>query len=124
MAKDRPKTQPSLEFICIYELVKDLYCQSNGRLALDPTLMFKLVITRLSVWGRSGHQRIRDVQVDVAYRWFLNLELTDKIPDVSARIGPLFAAFQHPRLIACFSQNIGGSFCPAFAGNHIHKGFG
>lgn len=105
MLKDRPQTQSSLEFVCIdelvpqdhllrkidkhidfsfiHELVKDLYCQNNGRPALDPTLMFKLLLAGYLFGVRSERQLIREVEVNVAYRWFLGLGLTDKIPDAS-----------------------------------------
>ena len=70
MLKNRPPTQSTLEFVCIdelvpkdhllrkieakidfsfiHELVKDLYCDNNGRPALDPTLMFKLYLLATS----------------------------------------------------------------------------
>lgn len=105
MLKDRPQTQSSLEFVCIdelvpqdhllrkidkhidfsfiHDLVKDLYCQNNGRPALDPTLMFKLLLLGYLFGVRSERQLIREVEVNVAYRWFLGLGLTDKIPDAS-----------------------------------------
>lgn len=105
MLKDRPQTQSSLEFVCIDELVpadhllrkidvqvdfsfihalvKDLYCDNNGRPALDPTLMFKLLFIGYLFGVRSERQLMREVQVNVAYRWFLGLSLTDKIPDAS-----------------------------------------
>ncbi|WP_420864290.1 IS1182 family transposase [Thalassolituus pacificus] len=105
MLKHRPQTQSSLEFVCIdelvpkdhllrkvdkhidfsfiHELVKDLYCQNNGRPALDPTLMFKLLLLGYLFGVRSERQLIREVEVNVAYRWFLGLGLTDKIPDAS-----------------------------------------
>lgn len=105
MLKDRPPIQSSLEFVSIDELVpqdhllrkidakidftfihalvKDLYSDNNGRPALDPTLMFKLMFLGYLFGIRSERQLIRDVQVNVAYRWFLGLNLTDKIPDAS-----------------------------------------
>ena len=105
MLNERPQTQSSLEFVCIdelvpqdhllrkidskvdfnfiHDLVKDLYCQDNGRPALDPTLMFKLIFIGYLFGIRSERQLIREVQVNVAYRWFLGLSLTDKIPDAS-----------------------------------------
>ncbi len=43
-AKSPPETQSALAFVCIDELVEDLYCQGNGRPALDPTLMVKLLL--------------------------------------------------------------------------------
>jgi transposase len=32
---------------------------------------------------RSERQLVKEVQVNVAYRWFLGFSLTDKIPDAS-----------------------------------------
>lgn len=105
MLKNRPQTQSTLEFVCIdelvpsdhllrkidktvdftfiHDLVKDLYCPDNGRPALDPTLMFKLLFLGYLFGVRSERQLIREVQVNVAYRWFLGLNLTDSIPDAS-----------------------------------------
>lgn len=105
MLNERPQTQSALEFVCIdelvpsdhllrkidskvdfdfiHDLVKDLYCQDNGRPALDPTLMFKMIFLGYLFGVRSERQLIREVQVNVAYRWFLGLSLTDKIPDAS-----------------------------------------
>lgn len=101
MLKDRPQIQTSLEFVSIdelvpqdhllrkvdkhidfsfiHELVKDLYCENNGRPALDPTFMFKLLLIGYLFGIRSERQLIREVQVNVAYRWFLGLSLTDKV---------------------------------------------
>ncbi|ETI59326.1 IS1182 family transposase [Marinomonas profundimaris] len=105
MLKERPQTQSALEFVCIdelvpqdhllrkidrvidfsflHDLVKDFYCVDNGRPALDPTLMFKLLFLGYLYGVRSERQLIRDIQVNVAFRWFLGLGLTDKIPDAS-----------------------------------------
>lgn len=105
MINERPPTQSSLEFVCIdelvpqnhllrkidktidftfiHDLVKDLYCQNNGRPAIDPTLLFKILFLGYIYGVRSERQLIRDIQVNVAYRWFLGLNLTDKILDAS-----------------------------------------
>ncbi|HBN50956.1 MAG TPA: IS5/IS1182 family transposase, partial [Thalassospira sp.] len=32
---------------------------------------------------RSERQLMREIEVNVAYRWFLQLRLTDKVPDAS-----------------------------------------
>lgn len=105
MLKERPPTQSSMEFVCIdelvpqdhllrkvdarvdfgfiHDLVKDYYCPDNGRPALDPTLMFKLLLLGYLFGVRSERQLIKEVQVNVAYRWFLGLGLTDKVCDAS-----------------------------------------
>lgn len=105
MLKDRTPTQSKLEFVAIdelvpndhllrkidkhidfsfiHDLVRELYCPDNGRPALDPTLMFKLLLLGYLFGIRSERQLIREIQVNVAYRWFLGLGLTDKVPDAS-----------------------------------------
>ena len=77
------KIEAKVDFNFIHELVKAYYCDHNGRPALDPTLMFKLLFLGYLFGVRSERQLIRDTQVNVAYRWFLGLNLTDKIPDAS-----------------------------------------
>jgi len=70
-----------LEFI--RDRVAHLYCSDNGRPALDPVVLFKLLLLGYLFGIRSERQLIREVQVNVAYRWFLGLRLTDKVPDAS-----------------------------------------
>lgn len=45
--------------------------------------MFKLLFIGYLFGIRSEHQLIREFQVNVAYRWFLGLGLTNKVPDAS-----------------------------------------
>lgn len=77
------KIDKKVDFSFIHDLVKDLYCANNGRPAIDPTLLFKLLFLGYLFGVRSERQLIREVQVNVAYRWFLGLGLTDKVPDAS-----------------------------------------
>ena len=77
------KIDKKIDFSFIHELVKDLYCADNGRPALDPTLLFKMLFLGYLFGVRSERQLIREIQVNVAYRWFLGLGLTDKIPAAS-----------------------------------------
>lgn len=46
-------------------------------------MLFKLLLLGYLFGIRSERQLIREVQVNVAYRWFLGLRLTDKVPDAS-----------------------------------------
>src|SRR5438105_4411079 len=63
--------------------VKHLYCEDNGRPALDPVVLFKLLLLGYLYGVRSERQLMREVEVNVAYRWFLGLKLRDKVPDAS-----------------------------------------
>ena len=70
-----------LEFI--RDRVRHLYCADNGRPALDPVVLFKLLLIGYLFGIRSERQLMREVQCNAAYRWFLRLKLTDKVPDAS-----------------------------------------
>ncbi|KOT12414.1 hypothetical protein DM56_5020 [Burkholderia mallei] len=44
--------------------------RTTGRPALDPVVMFKLLFIGYLFGVRSERQLMREVQVNVAYRWF------------------------------------------------------
>ena len=72
-----------IDFDFIRDRVSHLYCADNGRPALDPTLLFKALFIGYLFGIRSERALMREVEVNVAYRWFLGLGLTDKVPDAS-----------------------------------------
>lgn len=73
----------TLDFSFIRDKVRHLYCADNGRPALDPVMLFKALFIGYLFGVRSERQLMREIQVNVAYRWFLGLSLTDKVPDAS-----------------------------------------
>ena len=77
------KVDLAVDFSFIRERVKHLYCEDNGRPALDPVVLFKLLLLGYLYGVRSERQLMREVEVNVAYRWFLGLRLRDKVPDAS-----------------------------------------
>jgi len=72
-----------IEFDFIRDKVRHLYCVDNGRPAIDPVVLFKLLFIGYLYGIRSERQLVKEVQVNVAYRWFLGFGLTDKVPDAS-----------------------------------------
>jgi len=77
------KIDHAIDFEFIREKVRDLYCPDNGRPAIDPVILFKMLFLGYLFGIRSERQLVRDIQVNVAYRWFLGMNLTDKVPDAS-----------------------------------------
>ncbi len=55
-----------------------------GRPSIDPVLMIRMLIVGYVFAIRSERALCRDVQVNLAYRWFCGLTIEDKIPDHSA----------------------------------------
>jgi transposase len=77
------KIDGTVDFSFIHARVKHLYCEDNGRPALEPVVLFKLLLLGYLYGVRSERQLMREVEVNVAYRWFLGLRLRDKVPDAS-----------------------------------------
>lgn len=75
------KIDKYIDFSFIDEKVKHLYCQNNGRPAIDPLALFKMIFLGYFYGIRSERQLEREVQTNLAYRWFLGLGLTDGVPD-------------------------------------------
>ena len=66
----------AIDFSFIYELVQDKYSQDHGRPSLDPVMLIKIPLLQYPCGIPSMRQTIREIEVNVAYRWFLGLDLT------------------------------------------------
>src|SRR4029453_5266497 len=60
------------------------YYSAIERPSIDPVLMIRMLIVGYVFAIRSERQTCREVQVNLAYRWFCELGLEDAIPDHSA----------------------------------------
>jgi len=60
------------------------YYPQLGRPSIDPVLMIRMLIIGYVFAIRSERALCREVQVNLAYRWFCGLSIEDKIPDHSA----------------------------------------
>src|SRR6516164_2847884 len=54
-----------------------------GRPSIDPVLMIRMLIVGYVFAIRSERALCREVQVNLAYRWFCGLGIEDKVPDHS-----------------------------------------
>lgn len=77
------KIAASVDFGFIRDRVQHLYCADNGRPALDPEILFKILLIGYLFGIRSERQLMREIAVNVAYRWFLDMRLSDAVPDAS-----------------------------------------
>jgi transposase len=69
------KIDAVIDFSFIHDRVAGLYCADNGRPPLDPTLMFKALFIGYLFAIRSERQLVREIEVNVAYRWLLRMKL-------------------------------------------------
>ena len=59
------------------------YYSHTGRPSIDPVLMIRMLIVGYVFAIRSERALCREVQVNLAYRWFCGLSIEDKVPDHS-----------------------------------------
>lgn len=67
----------------IHELVRDRYCPDNGRPSIDPEVVMRLFVLQAIEGIRSVRELMREVQVNLAYRWFIGYRLDEQLPDHS-----------------------------------------
>ncbi|MGI6500493.1 MAG: IS1182 family transposase [Anaerostipes sp.] len=73
----------AIDWTFIYELVEDKYSPMFGRPSLDPVVLIKIPFIQYLYGIKSMRQTIKEIEVNVAYRWFLGLEMMDKVPHFS-----------------------------------------
>lgn len=74
------KIDKYIDFDFIYDLVEDKYCLDNGRPSIDPLVLFKIIFIQYLFNIKSMRQTIKEIEVNIAYRWFLGFDFYDKIP--------------------------------------------
>src|ERR1700745_1295556 len=88
-----------------------------GRPSIDPELMIRMLVVGYVFAIRSERLICREVQVNLAYRWFCKLGIEDAIPDHSAfsrarnerfREGDLFRRVFERVVGACIAAGFGG----------------
>ena len=94
-----------VDFDFIYDLVEDTYSPNNGRPSLDPVMLVKIPLIKCFYGIRSMRQTMKEIEVNVAYRWFLGLTLDDKVPHFTTYGKNYSRRFQDKELISeIFSQ--------------------
>ncbi|WP_070121852.1 IS1182 family transposase [Bacillus marinisedimentorum] len=74
------KIDQYIDFSFIPEKVRPYYSEDNGRPSLDPLVLFKMMFIGYIYGVRSERELERQIQTNIAYRWFLGLNLTDAVP--------------------------------------------
>ncbi len=73
----------AIDWSFVYDLVVDKYSPDNGRPSMDPVMLIKIPFIQYLYGIRSMRQTVKEIEVNVAYRWFLGLEMMDKVPHFS-----------------------------------------
>jgi len=77
------KIDEIIDFEFIREIVKEFYSDDLGRPSIDPVALFKIVFIQFLFGIKSMRQTIKEIEVNVAYRWFIGYGLLEAIPHFS-----------------------------------------
>ena len=69
-----------MDYEWLYERLDPYYCHDNGRPGTDPVVLIKMVLIQHLFGIPSLRQTHREIEVNLAYRWFLGYGLLDEIP--------------------------------------------
>ena len=71
-----------IDFDFIYDKVADLY-SNTGRPSVDPVVLIKMLLIGY-IYGIDSERRLeQEITVNIAYRWFLGIDLDERVPDHS-----------------------------------------
>lgn len=73
----------AIDWSFIYDLVEEKYSTDNGRPSVDPVVLIKIAFIQYLYGIRSMRQTVQEIEVNVAYRWFLGLDMAEKTPHFS-----------------------------------------
>ena len=75
------KIEAAVDFSFIYGMCKDLYSTSVGRPAVQPELLFRMLLLGYLYGIKSEVRLAEQVNDSMSFKWFLGLGLTEKGPD-------------------------------------------
>lgn len=77
------KIGAAVDFNRIYEMVEELYSEDTGRPSIDPVVLVKMVLIQHLYGLPSLRRTAAEVEVNMAYRWFLGYGLKEETPHFS-----------------------------------------
>lgn len=76
------KLDAAISFEFVYDIVAPLY-SDRGRPSIDPVLLVKMLLLGYLYGIDSERKLAEEVRYNIAYRWYLGLDLDDPVPDYS-----------------------------------------
>ena len=80
MSKYKREKRGQIQMLSIEDLVpkdhilrdiEELYSPDHGRPSIDPVILFKIIFIKYLFEIRSIRQTIREIEVNMAYRWYI-----------------------------------------------------
>lgn len=76
------KLESCIDWSFIYPLVEHLY-SDFGRPSIDPVVLFKMLFINIVFGIGSMRKTCKEIQVNLAYRWFLGISMDEQVPNYS-----------------------------------------
>ena len=76
------KLESCIDWSFIYPLVEPLY-SNIGRPSIDPVVLFKMIFINIVFGIGSMRRTCKEIQVNLAYRWFLGISMDEQVPNYS-----------------------------------------
>lgn len=77
------KVERAVDFSFIHDLCAPLYSADNGRPAIEPEVLFRMLLIGYLYGIKSEARLEEEINYNMAYKWFCGLGLTDKAPDAT-----------------------------------------
>ncbi len=107
------KIQSCVDFTFVQNLTESFYCENNGRPSIPPELFFRMLLISYLYNIHSERKLCEEIHLNLAYRWFCQLTLDDKVPNHSSltrirdRLGEeTFAKFFNEILGQCIDAGL------------------
>ena len=73
-----------LDLSFVRQLTKKFYSDKRGRPSIDPEIFFRIYILGYIYGIKSDRQLCEEIGMNIAYRWFVRLNLSDAVPNHSS----------------------------------------
>ena len=73
-----------LDLSFVKQLTKKFYSETQGRPSIDPEVFFRMCILGHIYGIKSDRQLCEEVTMNIAYRWFVRLSMSDTVLDHSS----------------------------------------
>lgn len=77
------KLSQAVDFSFVNAICEGLYCEDFGRPGYEPLMMFKITFLEF-LYELSDRAVMEELQVNLAYKWFVGLDVLDAVPDDSS----------------------------------------
>lgn len=77
------KVNRHLDLSFVHELTKEYYCGNNGRPSVDPEIISRMLIVGYLYGIQEDRRLCKEIQFNLAYRWFCRLNLDEGVPNHS-----------------------------------------